>query len=111
MWVTATAPTLLPVSGTLPATTTIELCDGWNLIGFPAGEPRHPQVALSSIAGKWERIFGYDAFDPEDPWEVFDVAVPDWANDLRARTRTDHAGRPSSFEMKDMYPDQGLAVR
>ncbi len=49
----------------VPATTTIELCEGWNLIGFPAGEPRHPYAALSSIAGKWERIFGYDAFDSQ----------------------------------------------
>ncbi len=38
MWVSATAATLLPVSGTLPATTTIELCEGWNLIGFPAAD-------------------------------------------------------------------------
>ncbi|MCP3910520.1 MAG: hypothetical protein GY713_06170, partial [Actinomycetia bacterium] len=67
-----------------PATTTIELCEGWNLIGFPAAEPRHPHVALSSIAGKWQRVFGYDAFDSEDPWEYFDPAVPDWANDLGA---------------------------
>ena len=83
MWVSMTAAAALPLGGTLPATTTIELCEGWNLIGFPAAEPRHPYVALSSIAGKWQRIFGYDAFDPEDPWEFFDPAVPDWANDLQ----------------------------
>ncbi|MCP3998835.1 MAG: hypothetical protein GY722_27750, partial [bacterium] len=45
--------------------------------------PRHPYAALASIAGKWQRIFAYDAFDPEDPWEYFDPTVPDWANDLR----------------------------
>ncbi len=82
MWVRATAATVLPSDGTLPATTSIDLCEGWNLIGFPAAEPRHPYAALSSIAGKWERIFAYDAFDPEDPWEYFDPAIPDWANDL-----------------------------
>ena len=83
MWVSANAATLLPTDGTLPASTTMELCEGWNLIGFPAGEPRHPHTALASIAGKWQRIFGYDAFDSEDPWEVFSVDVPDWANDLQ----------------------------
>ncbi|MCP3999051.1 MAG: hypothetical protein GY722_28910, partial [bacterium] len=83
LWVKATAAAVLPSEGTLPATTTIELCEGWNLIGFPAGQPRHPHAALASIAGKWQRIFAYDAFDPEDPWEYFDPAVPDWANDLR----------------------------
>ncbi len=75
MWVKATSAATLTSEGTLPAATTIELCEGWNLIGFPAGEPRHPYAALASIAGKWQRIFAYDAFDPEDPWES-------WANDL-----------------------------
>ncbi len=82
MWVKADAAAVLPSDGTLPATTTLELCEGWNLIGFPAAEPRHPHAALSPIAGKWQRIFGYDAFDPEDPWEIFSVTRPDWANDL-----------------------------
>ncbi|MCP4117408.1 MAG: hypothetical protein GY737_18845, partial [Desulfobacteraceae bacterium] len=89
LWVKATAATLLPVAGTLPATTTIELCEGWNLIGFPAGQPRHPHAALASIAGKWQRVFGYDASDPGDTWEFFDPAIPDWANDLRMM----HPGR------------------
>ena len=83
MWVSMTAAAALPSNGTLPATTTLELCEGWNLIGFPAAEPRHPHAALASIAGKWQRVFGYDAFDPEDPWEFFDPTVPDWASDLR----------------------------
>ncbi|MCP3997324.1 MAG: RHS repeat-associated core domain-containing protein, partial [bacterium] len=82
MWVSMTAAAALPSDGNLPATTTIELCEGWNLIGLPAAEPRHPYAALSSIAGKWQRIFGYDALDPDDPWEVFSIDVPAWANDL-----------------------------
>ncbi len=82
IWVKASAAAVLPTGDTPPAATTIELCEGWNLIGFPAGQSRHPHVALSSIAGKWQRVFAYDAFDPEDPWEFFDPTVPDWANDL-----------------------------
>ena len=82
LWVAPTVAAALPSDGTLPATTTIELCQGWNVIGFPAGQPRHPHTALSSIAGKWQRLFGYDAFDSQDPWEIFDPAVPAWANDL-----------------------------
>ncbi|MCP3938179.1 MAG: hypothetical protein GY708_22760, partial [Actinomycetia bacterium] len=114
MWVTAIAATLLPVSGTLPATTTIELCEGWNLIGFPSAEPRHPYAALSSIAGKWERIFGYDAFDPEDPWEYFDPVVPDWANDLTLM----HPGRgywvlateTATLEIRNQGPPPTVAI-
>ena len=89
MWVKADAPAVLPSDGTLPATTSIDLCAGWNLIGFPAGEPRHPAAALAPIAGKWLRVFAYDAFDSQDPWEIYDPNVPDWANDLQVM----HPGR------------------
>jgi len=83
LWIEATAPTVLPSDGTLPATTSWQLCQGWNLIGFPAAQPRPVRSALQSIDGKYIRIFGYDASDADDPWEIWDVAVPDWANDLR----------------------------
>jgi RHS repeat-associated protein len=82
LWVDATAPVLLPSSGTLPATTTIPLCPGWNLIGFPAGQARHPLTVLAPIAGKYLRLYGYDASQPQ-PWAVFDPNVPIWANDLQ----------------------------
>ncbi len=82
LWLDATAATDLPSDGVLPATTALNLCVGWNLIGFPAAQPRHPLAALAPIAGKWQRIFGYDVFDPVDPWEVYSVGAPEWANDL-----------------------------
>lgn len=83
LWVEATAPATLALTGTLPAETSIQLCQGWNLIGAPPGEPRPVAGALASIAGKYTLLFGYDGADPADPWEVFSVDVPDWANDLR----------------------------
>ena len=82
LWVQVTAATVLPLAGTLPATTDIDLCQGWNHIGFPADQPRAPTAVFSSIAGKWQRLFGHDAFDIKDPFEFFDPAVPAWANDL-----------------------------
>ena len=82
LWVKVTAATVLPLAGTLPATTDIALCQGWNHIGFPADQPRAPTAVFSSIAGKWQRLFGHDAFDTADPFEFFDPAVPAWANDL-----------------------------
>ena len=81
-WIEATSAVDLPSDGTLPAATSFELCTGWNLIGFPAGQPRHVRNALQSIEGKYVRLFGYDSTDLEDPWEVFSVDVPKWANDL-----------------------------
>jgi len=82
-WIRATAAVTLPVSGTAPAETTIQLCPGWNLIGYPLTQPRSVPNALHSIAGKYLRVYGYDPNDLADPWEVFDVGVPDWANDLQ----------------------------
>ena len=82
LWVKVNAATILPLTGTLPATTSIALCQGWNHIGFPADQPRAPTAVFSSIAGKWQRLFGHDAFDIKDPFEFFDPAVPAWANDL-----------------------------
>jgi len=82
LWVRATAAATLAVSGTEPAETSIHLCQGWNLIGYPLAQPRPVLAALSSIASKFRRVFGWDPADPVDPWEVFDVAVPAWANDL-----------------------------
>jgi RHS repeat-associated protein len=82
LWVRATAAATLAVSGTEPAETTIHLCQGWNLIGYPLAQPRPVLAALSSIAGRFQRVYGWDPADPVDPWEIFDVAVPAWANDL-----------------------------
>ncbi|MCP3998104.1 MAG: RHS repeat protein, partial [bacterium] len=114
MWVSATAADVLPSDGTLPATTTIELCEGWNLIGFPTAEPRHPYAALASIAGKWQRIFGYDAFDPEDPWEVFSIDVPDWANDLSVmqpgRGYWVLANEAVTLEIRNQGPPPNVAI-
>ncbi len=49
MWVKATAATILPSDGTLPSTTTIGLCEGWNLIGLesrdrPRSAGRRPRT-------------------------------------------------------------------
>jgi RHS repeat-associated protein len=83
LWVDATQASALPSPGPAPLSTTIHLCSGWNLIGFPAEQARPVASALISIAGKYQRIFGYDAADLADPWEVYDVSAPAWANDLQ----------------------------
>ncbi|MBV7330995.1 hypothetical protein KFU94_22695 [Chloroflexi bacterium TSY] len=81
-WIEATAAVTLPLTGTIPPTTTIELCEGWNLIGLPLEQSRPIWSALASIEGKYSRVFGYDPTDATDPWEFFDVSVPVWVNDL-----------------------------
>ena len=82
-WIEATSPVDLPSDGTVPASTTFELCPGWNLIGYPAAQPRHVTNALHTIDGKYIRVIGYDASDADDPWEFHSIGVPYWANDLQ----------------------------
>jgi RHS repeat-associated protein len=81
-WLEGQGSGTLPEGGPEPTTTSIPLCLGWNLIGYPAGSARPVATALASIAGKYLRLFGFDPTDSADPWEVYDVAVPAWANDL-----------------------------
>ncbi len=81
-WLEGQGSATLPEGGPEPTTTSIPLCLGWNLIGYPAGSARPVATALASIAGKYVRLFGFDPTDSADPWEVYDVGVPAWANDL-----------------------------
>ena len=54
MWVEAASGVLLPSAGTLPATTTIELCEGWNLIATPVVAWFIPDTAFSLWTGFWQ---------------------------------------------------------
>ncbi|HEX9800126.1 MAG TPA: RHS repeat-associated core domain-containing protein [Thermoanaerobaculia bacterium] len=83
-WLEAEPGTTLPLNGSASPSTTIPLCPGWNLVGYPSDFARPVPATLAAIAGKYLRVFGYDAADAEDPWAVYDVAVPAWANDLAA---------------------------
>jgi RHS repeat-associated protein len=83
LWAEVPAALTLPVAGSEPATTTIHLCPGWNLIGAPFSQSRSVAGALAPIAGQYTRVFGFDLADPSDPWEVYDVSVPSWADTLQ----------------------------
>lgn len=84
LWLEAGQPSLLPAPGEPPVSTVLHLCPGWNLIGSPVAQARPVASVLAPIAGKYQRVFGYDPADVADPWEIHDVAVPAWANDLKS---------------------------
>lgn len=83
-WLQATAPVTLTITGTLPITTAIALCPGWNLVGYPSYAAVALPAALASIAGKYDLVYGYDAAAPADSWQKYDPAAPPFANDLTA---------------------------
>ncbi len=82
LWVRAVTGTTLYVFGTVPGTITIQLCAGWNLIGYPSQNPVALPEALASIAGKYNLVYAYDASDAADPWKKYDPTAPPFVNDL-----------------------------
>lgn len=57
---------------------------GWNLVSYPIPDTlSHPvPETLLSIAGSYTTVYGYDDQDTIDPWKVYDVSAPAYANDL-----------------------------
>ena len=82
LWIHMTAAGTLTVSGSVPASTSIPLVTGWNLVGFPRQSSQLLAEALASIDAKYDVLYGYDAFDIADPWETYNAALPPFLNDL-----------------------------
>lgn len=83
-WIHMTAAAILTVSGSKPVSTTIRLCEGWNLIGYPLKHALPVAGVLNTIAGKYTHVFAYDATRASgEPWDAYDVTTPAWANDLQ----------------------------
>jgi hypothetical protein len=76
-WLNTTDPgvDILNVSGSLPVTTTINLCTGWNLIGYASWNEKPVEDVLDSIAGKFDLMYTFDAADTVDPWKKFDPSA------------------------------------
>ena len=82
LWLYATQNATWTVNGTWPGSTSIPLKTGWNLVGYPGQTIKSVSDALSSIAGKYTKVYTYLAFDDADPWKVYDVSLPVFLNDL-----------------------------
>ncbi len=81
-WVHMTAPGFLAPAGTAPTKTDIPLKKGWNLVGWPSAKSMPMSTALSSIGGKYDRVYAYDVSNAADPWRSYDPAAPAYANEL-----------------------------
>ena len=80
IWIEVQKDAELTAQGLFSAGFSIPLCAGWNLISY-AGEQAKPVAeALSSISGKYEKVYSYRADDVADPWKIYDVSVPAYVN-------------------------------
>jgi hypothetical protein len=62
IWVNVLAAGYLTLAGTVPTVTSIQLGEGWNLVGYPSFTNDTITNALTGIA--FDRIEGFDALDP-----------------------------------------------
>jgi hypothetical protein len=76
-----TADTLI-VKGTIPNTTSIQLYQGWNLVGNPSFCIHGIDDIVSSIATKYVVVQQYDSWDSSDPWKHYHINKPPYINDL-----------------------------
>ena len=84
-WIQVNQNCTLSVRGQAPSSTTIHLTatnGGWNLISWPADGARSVPTALAGISGYYDLVYGYDALDTADHWEVYSPIAPPYASDL-----------------------------
>jgi len=82
-WIDMAASDTLTLSGTYPLETSITLCPGWNLVGYPSMSVQPVATALASIDGKYTLVRQYLASDLSDPWKSYSTSVPPDFNDLK----------------------------
>ena len=82
LWLHATSPASLTVTGTIPISPSVSLLPGWNLVGCASLTPRPITESLSTCSGTYDLAYTYVASDTLDPWKKFDTAQPPFLNDL-----------------------------
>jgi hypothetical protein len=82
IWIHMLVTDTLVVTGTVPITGNVSLCEGWNFIGSPSLQTRPIAEALASVEGKYVLVYAYDPSDAPDPWKKYDPGAPPYANDL-----------------------------
>ena len=81
-WIQMNFPDTLTLSGIHPLSTSITLCPGWNMIGYPSLAVRPVGDALASISGKYNLVRQYRAGEPS-PWKTYNPGVPPNLNTLK----------------------------
>ncbi len=77
-WLYMSSAATLTVQGDQPSSTQISLRSGTNLVGYPSSTPRAVPDALSSISGKYTKVFGYIG----GQWKQYIVGAPAFVNTL-----------------------------
>jgi uncharacterized protein YkwD len=94
-WLHMTRDATLTVTGAEPETTNIPISTGWNLFGYPSGDPAAVDQLLAGI--DFDQLWAFDPLAPK-PWSGYDPDTPG-SNDLEhlqeGRGYALHAGTPA----------------
>jgi len=82
LWIKATAPVTLTVSGSAPAMTDIQLTSGWNLVGYPCLAAQPITDGLAGIGGSCDLVFAHDGSAGGDAWLTYIASAPPLTNSL-----------------------------
>lgn len=84
LWIRMVQPATLTVSGLPPASTTITLSKGWNLVGYPSNRTRPVEDVFGPAVPQIERVITYRAV--EGNWYSYLPALDAPVNDLEIVT-------------------------
>ncbi|MCK4900044.1 MAG: hypothetical protein KAS38_14790, partial [Anaerolineales bacterium] len=76
VWLDMSNTDTISLTGLHPITTTISLCTGWNLIGYPSVVTRPIEDVLEGISGKYDIVYAYDSSNPPNPWRTYNPNIP-----------------------------------
>ena len=82
IWINMTRDAEIHIPRSFSSSTNIPLCVGSNLVSYTGNQAKPVAEALSSISGKYEKVYVYKADAPSDPWKIYDPSLPAYANDL-----------------------------
>jgi parallel beta-helix repeat protein len=82
-WIHMKTPDTLIVTGSIPNTTSIQLYQGWNLVGNPSFCIHGFGEIFASISGNYTAVQWFNAKDKGDPWKHYQINKPQELNDLK----------------------------
>jgi hypothetical protein len=83
-WIRMKSAQTLVVSGSVPASTSISLKAGWNLVGYPSAVsgPLAAVISDHGVGSDFSLVYAYHASDGSAAWKLFDRSGNPLLNDL-----------------------------
>ena len=85
-WINMSKDTTLNVTGIDSLNFTLNMANGWNMIGYPFTTGKPIEAFLGNYTNQTLAAWIYDPFDVGNEWKVFDPKAPAFLNSLTTAT-------------------------